>query len=256
MVLNNKFKISNEYIYKTLNYGNFRILERVKEENKDNYKYFIEFENTGNKKWAYKPSLSTGKIKDNLYEENRIKNEYVLKDTHYIIKIKDYEFLIDKEDYERCKTISWRTHKIKNSNRIYCQGYSKELKFISLHAFLMNFPEGVVDHENRNTFDNRKQNLRVVTSQNNSINSSLSKNNTSGFIGVWEQKGSKLTPYVAELMLNRKKIYREYFQTKEEAILGRLKAELKYFGKDFAPQRHLFEEYGIVNNEIGECKVE
>ena len=38
----------------------------------------------------------------------------------------------------------------------------------------------------------------------------------------------------------------EYFKTKEVAIISRLKAELKYFGKEFAPQRHLFEEYGIL----------
>jgi len=34
---------------------------------------------------------------------------------------------------------------------------------------------------------------------------------------------------------------------KEEAIKIRLKAELKYFGLEFAPQRHLFEQYGIRN---------
>ena len=32
---------------------------------------------------------------------------------------------------------------------------------------------------------------------------------------------------------------------KEDAIKARLEAEAKYYG-DFAPQKHLFEEYGIV----------
>lgn len=35
------------------------------------------------------------------------------------------------------------------------------------------------------------------------------------------------------------------FTEKEEAIRTRLKAELKYFGNEFAPQRHLFKKYGI-----------
>lgn len=36
-----------------------------------------------------------------------------------------------------------------------------------------------------------------------------------------------------------------YFANKNDAVIARLKAEAKYFG-EFAPQRHLFEEYNIV----------
>ena len=36
-----------------------------------------------------------------------------------------------------------------------------------------------------------------------------------------------------------------YDWMEEEAIRTRLKAELKYFGNEFAPQRHLFKKYGI-----------
>jgi len=39
-------------------------------------------------------------------------------------------------------------------------------------------------------------------------------------------------------------IYIGLFDNKDDAIKARLKAEKKYFG-EFAPQRHLFEQYEI-----------
>ena len=38
----------------------------------------------------------------------------------------------------------------------------------------------------------------------------------------------------------------------EDAIKARLKAELKYFG-EFAPQKHLFKQYGIATQN--DCEV-
>ena len=32
----------------------------------------------------------------------------------------------------------------------------------------------------------------------------------------------------------------------DDAIVARLQAELKYFGAEFAPKRHIFEEYNIT----------
>ena len=50
-------------------------------------------------------------------------------------------------------------------------------------------------------------------------------------------------------MLNQKSIWLGEYADKDDAIKARLLAEAKYFG-DFAPQHHLFEQYGIeVDNE-------
>ena len=43
------------------------------------------------------------------------------------------------------------------------------------------------------------------------------------------------------------------FQNKEDAIKARLQAEATHYGQ-FAPQRHLFEEYGIRINNMGGIK--
>ena len=47
--------------------------------------------------------------------------------------------------------------------------------------------------------------------------------------------------------MNNKTKYLGSFKNKEGAIKARLEAEAKYFG-EFAPQRHLFEQYGININ--------
>ena len=45
-----------------------------------------------------------------------------------------------------------------------------------------------------------------------------------------------------------------YFNIKEDAIKTRLEAEAKYYG-EFAPQRHLFEQYGITQqNDLSEIE--
>ena len=45
--------------------------------------------------------------------------------------------------------------------------------------------------------------------------------------------------------INGKRTYLRRYNNFEEAVIVRLKAELQYWGEDFAPQRHLFEQYKI-----------
>lgn len=49
--------------------------------------------------------------------------------------------------------------------------------------------------------------------------------------------------WTASLMINGKHIFTKNSINKDEAIKNRLLAEIKFFGKEFAPQRHLFKEY-------------
>jgi hypothetical protein len=99
------------------------------------------------------------------------------------------------------------------------------------------------DHINRNGLDNRKNNLRVCTHQENTTNRSLMSKNTSGFVGVSWCKATN--NWRAQIMVDYKGIHLGCFDSKEDAIKARLNAELKYYGPKFAPQRHLFEIYGI-----------
>ena len=103
------------------------------------------------------------------------------------------------------------------------------------------------DHIDRNRLNNIKSNLRPATPTENTRNKSRQKNNTSGFIGLsWNKKREKWETYIKT---DDKVIKLGYFENKIDAIKIRLQAEAKYF-KEFAPQRHLFEEYGIsINTE-------
>lgn len=148
------------------------------------------------------------------------------------------EFYFDLEDYALIKDIYWN-----KTNAGYLRGYKNKTKKW-IHRMVINKKENeVIDHINRNRLDNRKENLRICTQQENTFNSNLSKNNTSGIIGVYLRKDTK--KWDSKLMLDRKSISLGCYNTKEEAIIARLNAEIKYFGKDFAPQRHLFKEYNL-----------
>ena len=105
---------------------------------------------------------------------------------------------------------------------------------------ILGFKNG--DHIDRNEFDNRKSNLRHCIQQENSYNKSKRTDNTSGIIGVsWNKNRQKWVSYINA---GGKRIPLGYFIDKEEAIKSRLIAEQKYH-QAFAPQRDLFSQYGI-----------
>ena len=57
----------------------------------------------------------------------------------------------------------------------------------------------------------------------------------------WHKKSSK---WQARININKVQETLGMFSSKEDAIKARLMAEQKYYG-EFAPQKHLFEQYGI-----------
>ena len=87
----------------------------------------------------------------------------------------------------------------------------------------------VVDHINHNTLDNRKENLRICTQHQNTMNCSLSINNKSGCAGV--SFSSKLNKWRSYIMVNRKQIHLGCFENIEDAISIRKEAEERYFGE-------------------------
>lgn len=78
------------------------------------------------------------------------------------------------------------------------------------------FPSNVIDHINGNSLDNRIENLRDVTQQQNTWNiRNPKRNNKSGYLGVdWKPERKK---WRAQIRLNRAKKLLGYFDTAEEA---------------------------------------
>ena len=157
------------------------------------------------------------------------------------------EFYFDLEDYDKIKDYTWGHSSQHNKpdgyltttveNRI---DGKRKAKTIFFHKKVVDYP--IVDHKNRNKLDNRKENLRNATSSENSTNVGLKSNNTSGFIGVGLFKKSQ--KWYARINVDKVRIFLGQYSSKEDAIIARLKAEKQYYG-EFAPQKHLFEKYGI-----------
>jgi hypothetical protein len=161
----------------------------------------------------------------------------------YDLKTNEELFMFDWEDLKLIEKYGWYNDgRYISANDLTGNNAKIRLHRLVMSAFLnIDIKEvGIIDHENRITSDNRKVNLRVVTQQQNAINKSMLSNNTTGFMGIYV-KGNG---YWSCLGMDGKTIRLGTFKNIEDAIIARLKAEKLYFG-EFAPQRHLFEQYGI-----------
>lgn len=88
------------------------------------------------------------------------------------------------------------------------------------------WPNGRIDHINRVRNDNRINNLRVVSQQENSRNAAMSKNNKSGITGVYW--GKAVGKWVAQIKVDYHVKYLGCFDTIEEAAAARREADIKY----------------------------
>lgn len=183
--------------------------------------------------------ISTRNKKSNIYN---LSGEYGIGWTTNTNK----EFYFDLEDYDKIKDYCWYEMKNGNKSGTYkmLAAHNPEDGKMVLFAWVIGCK--YYDHINRNTFDNRKNNLRPCTSAENVRNTSIGRNNTSGVIGVsWNKQNQK---WYAYLIKDGEKVLNEPFFNFDDAVAARLKAEKQYFGV-FAPQKHLYEEYGIETTQ-------
>jgi hypothetical protein len=141
------------------------------------------------------------------------------------IKLTQNKFsLVDDDDFEWLNKLKWTIHS---------KGYAISRlngKVVYMHRLinktLNNFE---TDHINRNKLDNRKENLRNITSSKNKINTGLWKHNTSGYKGVsWVKRDKK---WKVQIQVNKKSIHLGLCNNIEEAFFIRKQAELNYYGE-------------------------
>lgn len=160
-------------------------------------------------------------------------NEYeIIGDAVYITLYDKYhktipeKAIIDKNDLHLIEGKRLSKSCTKTSTRIIVFDKNKGTQF-KLHRLIMRNPKGkIVDHINRNQFDNRKINLRICTHAENNLNKTSK--------GYYYHKQNK--NYVVEIMKDGKKICKGGFATEEEARQKRIELEREIFG-EFAPVR-------------------
>ena len=127
---------------------------------------------------------------------------------------------IDLEDLGKIQTGKWS---FQNGNKGYCIRIINT-KTTLLHHIILGRSDGFeVDHINGDRMDNRKDNLRFVTSAQNKMNRSSK--------GIYKRHDNK--KWCATIRINKKERYLGSFETPEEATRKRREAESFYFG-DYA----------------------
>jgi hypothetical protein len=161
-----------------------------------------------------------------------MKNEIKILDentTAVIIKSNKYgilECLVDSEDLPRVSAFT--TWGVGSSRIPYIYSHVPNSGKIAIHQLILSFPEGlVVDHINGDVLDNRKSNLRICSSKDNSRNRKLSRNSSSGYKGVRKKKGK----FLSYIYHNYSQLHLGSFDTLEEAAVAYDRAARKYHGE-------------------------
>lgn len=161
-------------------------------------------------------------------------NVFIEKDDHYVIILKNKFFeivgeaKIDKEDYEKVKQYKWYAITT-NGVKLYCQGTLERGEKVRLHHFVLGIRKNelkglVVDHINGDSLDNRKENLRIVTQQENMRN--MKSNNPMTGIKKYQLKDGTWR-YSSRITHNYQTITLGTFNTLEEAQEARRKFKEK-----------------------------
>lgn len=133
--------------------------------------------------------------------------------------------IVDDEDFDRLYKWRWTYAKTGYAVR---HDINDSTKTFYMHREIMNTAPGMeTDHINHNCLDNRKINLRICTHCENQHNRRLSKNNTSGYIGINLLKGK----WQARIRADRDRLFLGLFTSPEEAALAYDKKARELFGE-------------------------
>ena len=179
------------------------------------------------------------KYTDNIYEIN---NDFTILKIKY--KNEYINCYIDTEDLSYVKNKHWRTSRKRNKIYIVAgQSGNKDHPLTYLHNYLLNYtpiPKKEVDHIDGNSCNNRKNNLKIVTRQQNIDNTKVRIDSKIGIRGI--SRISKTKKYKCDFSYHGKRFYFKDWKTVEEAVYNRKIVE-DYFGIETLSKNPLAQQY-------------
>ena len=152
-------------------------------------------------------------------------------DVAYVPLTQGYEAIIDAADVPLVCGFNW--HACPAPGTLYANrtDYSKNNQVtVAMHRIIMSQPKGLmIDHQDGNGLNNRRNNLRLATSSQNNCNSRIRIDNTSGLKGIFLVK--KTGKWRARITVNKKENHLGYFLSKKEAYAAYCAASDKYHGE-------------------------
>ena len=166
-------------------------------------------------------------------------NEYIdIDDKYSYLRITNTKgltrnFKIDNNVIEKLKHFTWSI-----AARHHCV-YCMNNKGVLLHRFLMKAVKGdIIDHIDRDTYNNTLENLRITDYRTNNLNRRLRRDNSIGFRYIYKHKEERVhnkTPYVVDIKTQGFRAMKR-FATFEEA---------KHF-RDLTLKEYLPEMYNLI----------
>lgn len=141
--------------------------------------------------------------------------------------------IVDAKDFDWLSQYKWQYHKNRNNGQEYVRvsiQRNGKMTRIYMHRLILDAYAGQkVDHRDGNGLNNKRSNLRLCTSLQNSRNMKIRKDNTSGYKGVIWHKHSK--KWQANIKTAQGDLYLGVYDSKIEAASAYNIAARKYFGE-------------------------
>lgn len=160
-------------------------------------------------------------------------------DVAFVSLTQGYEAIIDAADVPLIAPFKWYAvvarRKDGTVRTVYAARsratHGKEAqKTINMHRVIADTPDGMeTDHKDGNGLNNRRENLRNATREQNHHNTRTPAHNSSGFKGVrWNPRDNR---WVARICINRKDVHLGYHVRLEDALAAYAKASKEFHGE-------------------------